>query len=1028
MAKGGNTPRIEVALTMGAAWEASVSNIRNAFNKTFKDPLKITVDIDSTPFDVKLRDIESDFVALSRTKLITVDVDDSKAVESVQNLGKQLSKYFSDNIKPINLDEMLDADGAISSLKSVSESLKDLTKEYSRLVSIGNQINKAGKEMALEELTDKQTKSATAGIEAFINRLNKLSSAYAKFYDDANGKKIAPKDYGNELVSQLKDISQLGKIEVGFIGTLSPDSKASIKESLSELSAALNAEGTRIKVQAELVDYRQIQEQTEAKPIPIRVYPKIDLDGVFESNLQTQVNKLNKKIKEDPGFQIKLGIDNTSFTELKSFKALLGDVSKNKDQKPLVDINISDSTKTAIKDINTLSKAVKTLSENAEKGIDFTKLRTSFDGFKSDFSGAEASATGLYEVLQNIANISDKFKIISENIKKITSAANGLNKSNKFELSDGVKDYADKIIKLSTALKTLKDVGKNGIKFEGLQKSLESIKDGDAFKTLFDTLNNLPTTGVANVANEFDRIAKSVEQIAAHAANFKTVMSSASTLQKPAADGNGGKKAGKPAAGVTKGTTKTAQGGTSGTKQTTSYKSVISDFNKLKTAADAFDTAISAINGEMANPFIDAKDNVKNFNNQLDTTRKTISDIEALIAKGDLKSASQKLSGINLKGFVDDSKTAIKDIKRAQSEEEKIRQQYLKQDSTVNTKPFDEQIAKIVKLRAEFESLKKTVSDSRLMEMGFITTQKDKDGNKKPVADRAKYEAELNEYITKLNQAKADVRVTRDSFEANVEAAKTAEQQAAAYKDAAESMQKIELAGEGIAKKLKAMRSEGEQTAKIAQKAEKAVVNIQKALENPRIKGTTYEKQLKQLLERANKNTGSETANINAELARINMQIQKAGLAVDTFGNKLIRTFSARLRAAISGSGMILVSQGFREIYQNVKDVDAAMTELKKVTDATNSEFIAFLDGASERAQKLGGSLADVVSATADYSRLGYSLEQATDLADVAIMSKNVWDEVDNIDDVTSSLISTMKGFGIEAENAIEISDKFNEV
>lgn len=44
------------------------------------------------------------------------------------------------------------------------------------------------------------------------------------------------------------------------------------------------------------------------------------------------------------------------------------------------------------------------------------------------------------------------------------------------------------------------------------------------------------------------------------------------------------------------------------------------------------------------------------------------------------------------------------------------------------------------------------------------------------------------------------------------------------------------------------------------------------------------------------------------------------------------------------------------------------------------------------------------------YARLGYSLEEATGLADSAILYQNVGDNVENIDEATSSLISTMQG------------------
>ena len=57
-----------------------------------------------------------------------------------------------------------------------------------------------------------------------------------------------------------------------------------------------------------------------------------------------------------------------------------------------------------------------------------------------------------------------------------------------------------------------------------------------------------------------------------------------------------------------------------------------------------------------------------------------------------------------------------------------------------------------------------------------------------------------------------------------------------------------------------------------------------------------------------------------------------------------------------------------------VKDIDSAMTELRKVTDETDITYANFLDGAAVRAQNLGATISDTVSATADFARLGYDI------------------------------------------------------
>ena len=54
-----------------------------------------------------------------------------------------------------------------------------------------------------------------------------------------------------------------------------------------------------------------------------------------------------------------------------------------------------------------------------------------------------------------------------------------------------------------------------------------------------------------------------------------------------------------------------------------------------------------------------------------------------------------------------------------------------------------------------------------------------------------------------------------------------------------------------------------------------------------------------------------------------------------------------------------------------VKEIDAALTELKKVTDETEKTYDNFLNTAAKTASKVGSTIKEVVSSTADFARLG---------------------------------------------------------
>ena len=118
-----------------------------------------------------------------------------------------------------------------------------------------------------------------------------------------------------------------------------------------------------------------------------------------------------------------------------------------------------------------------------------------------------------------------------------------------------------------------------------------------------------------------------------------------------------------------------------------------------------------------------------------------------------------------------------------------------------------------------------------------------------------------------------------------------------------------------------------------------------------------------------------------------------------------------------------------KEMITNVVNLDTAMTELKKVTDETDATYEHFFTGAADRAREIGATVTDTITATADFARLGYDIDQASALADAALVYKNVGDGIENISDASDSIISTMMAFeDLEGRDPMRIVDAFNEL
>lgn len=110
-----------------------------------------------------------------------------------------------------------------------------------------------------------------------------------------------------------------------------------------------------------------------------------------------------------------------------------------------------------------------------------------------------------------------------------------------------------------------------------------------------------------------------------------------------------------------------------------------------------------------------------------------------------------------------------------------------------------------------------------------------------------------------------------------------------------------------------------------------------------------------------------------------------------------------------------------------VREIDTAMTELKKVTDETSASYEKFTQIAGKVATEVGGTTSDIISSTADYARLGYDLEESTELAKNTAIYKNVGDGID-IDTATEDIVSITKAYGIAADKSMEVIDVLNEV
>ena len=174
--------------------------------------------------------------------------------------------------------------------------------------------------------------------------------------------------------------------------------------------------------------------------------------------------------------------------------------------------------------------------------------------------------------------------------------------------------------------------------------------------------------------------------------------------------------------------------------------------------------------------------------------------------------------------------------------------------------------------------------------------------------------------------------------------------------------------------------------------------------------------------------------NVIKKISNLEKRIKSSNLQTKTFTTRLKDQFSKYGNYLSVASVMMYAAQGLRSMFEQVKLIDSAMTELKKVTNETDESYNRFLNNAAVRSKELGTTLEGLVSSTADFARLGYGFKDSQGLAEVANIYAVVGDEIDGVEDATQSLISTLAAFKDEmgsmddSEFALSIVDKMNEV
>lgn len=183
-----------------------------------------------------------------------------------------------------------------------------------------------------------------------------------------------------------------------------------------------------------------------------------------------------------------------------------------------------------------------------------------------------------------------------------------------------------------------------------------------------------------------------------------------------------------------------------------------------------------------------------------------------------------------------------------------------------------------------------------------------------------------------------------------------------------------------------------------------------------------------------------DTASLHSQLegAGVSSNLKKAGASAGAaYSRGLFGAIKERAKYSVANALIYGSINAMKDMVANVRELDKAQVELKKVTDLSGKS----LDKFTEQAYKMSGAVAktgtEIIQASTEFAKQGFDPQTALQLSNVASQFQNIADT--EIDAATAAkfINSQLKAFGntdyfskfnTDAEKATAVIDAVNEV
>lgn len=161
-------------------------------------------------------------------------------------------------------------------------------------------------------------------------------------------------------------------------------------------------------------------------------------------------------------------------------------------------------------------------------------------------------------------------------------------------------------------------------------------------------------------------------------------------------------------------------------------------------------------------------------------------------------------------------------------------------------------------------------------------------------------------------------------------------------------------------------------------------------------------------------NTGKEVEKSTGKLRAFGTETLHVSKKVIQFG-----AVTAVIRGATSGMG---------DMVRKTFELDAALTEYKKVSDLTGKSLEKYTDQAFKAGRETAKTGTEMIEAATQFKKMGYTDQQSMTLATTATMFQNIADAEISAGDAALFINSQLKAFNFSADQSMHVIDSVNEV